>query len=121
MRFESRFFCFTFSVVSSFELCFESFDFRLDSFPVRFCEFDVLIREESACFVDLSFDPDFFNTTCLNSVDVSPGMEIAPKFSFNMISFWHGDKKTSPLCLQVYVPYGLDPGIQIQGTGEGSG
>jgi len=48
-------------------------------------------------------------------------MEMVPKSSFNMISFWHGDKKTSPLCLQVYVPYGLDTEIPVQGTGKGSG
>jgi len=62
-----------------------------------------------------------FNTTCLNSADVSPGMEMAPKSSFDMIRFEHGDKKTSPLFLQVYVPYGLDTEIQVQGTGKGSG
>ena len=55
-----------------------------------------------------------FNTTYLNSADVSPWMEIAPKSSFNMIRSGHGNKKTSPLCLQVYVPYGLDTEIQVQ-------
>ena len=62
-----------------------------------------------------------FNTTCLNSADVSPGMEIVPKSSFDMIRSGHGNKETSPLCLQVYVPYGLDTEIQAQGTGKGSG
>ena len=62
-----------------------------------------------------------FNTTCLNSADVSPWMEIAPKSSFNMIRSGYGNKETSPLCIPVYVPYGMDTEIQVQGTGKGSG
>jgi len=62
-----------------------------------------------------------FNTTYLNSADVSPGMEIAPKSSFGMIESGHGNTETSPLCLQVYVPYGMDSEIPAQGPGKGSG
>jgi len=56
---------------------------------------------------------NLFNTTCLNSADVSPGMEIVPKSSFNMIRFGHGNKETSPLCIAVYVPYGMDTEVQV--------
>jgi len=63
----------------------------------------------------------WFNTTCLNSADVSPGMETAPKSSFSMIKSRHGNPETSPLCLQMYVPYSLDPEIQVRGTSKGSG
>ncbi len=62
-----------------------------------------------------------FNTTCLNSADVSPGMETAPKSSFIMIKSRHGNPETSPLCLQMYVPYSLDPEIQVRDTSKGSG
>ncbi len=62
-----------------------------------------------------------FNTTCLNSADVSPWMETAPKSSFSMIESRHGNPETSPLCLQMYVPYSLDTEIQVRGTGKGSG
>ena len=62
-----------------------------------------------------------FNTTCLNSSDVSPGMETVPKSSFSMIKSRHGNPETSPLCLQMYVPYSLDPEIQVRGTSKGSG
>ena len=48
-------------------------------------------------------------------------METAPKSSFDMIESGHGNKETSPLCIQVYVPYGLDTEIQVQGAGKGSG
>jgi len=65
--------------------------------------------------------PLLFNTTCLNSSDVSPGMETVPKSSFSMIKSRHGNPETSPLCLQMYVPYSLDPEIQVRGTGKGSG
>lgn len=62
-----------------------------------------------------------FNTTCLNSADVSPGMETAPKSSFDMIESGHGNKETSPVCIQMYVSYGMDSEIQVQGAGKGSG
>jgi len=70
---------------------------------------------------DVKKNREGFNTTCLNSADVSPGMEITPKSSFDMIESEHGNPETSPLFLQVYVSYGLDTEIQIQGTGKGSG
>ena len=31
----------------------------------------------------------------------------------------HGNPETSPLCLEVYVPYDLDTKISVQGTGKG--
>lgn len=62
-----------------------------------------------------------FNTTYFNSADVSPGMEITPRSSFDMIRFRHGNTETSPLCLQVYVPHGMDSEIPAQGSGKGSG
>jgi len=47
-------------------------------------------------------------------------MDTAPKSSFNMIESGHGNKETSPLCIQVYVSYGMDSEIQVQGTCKGS-
>ena len=47
-------------------------------------------------------------------------METAPKSSYKMIESGHGNPETSPLCIQVYVSYGMDPKISVQGTGEGS-
>ena len=47
-------------------------------------------------------------------------METVPKSSNKMIESEHGDKETSPLRLQMYVSYGMDPKISVQGTGEGS-
>ena len=49
----------------------------------------------------------------LNSADVSPGMDAAPKSSFNMIESVHGNKEASPLRIQVYVSYGMDPEIPV--------
>ena len=47
-------------------------------------------------------------------------MDTAPKSSFNMIESGHGNKEASPLCIQVYVSYGMDSEIQVQGTCKGS-
>jgi hypothetical protein len=47
-------------------------------------------------------------------------METAPKSSDNMIESSHGNTETSPLCIQMYVSYGMDPEISVQGAGEGS-
>ena len=43
------------------------------------------------------------NILPVNSADVSPGVEMAPKSSFSMIRSGHGNPKTSSLCLQVHV------------------
>jgi len=47
-------------------------------------------------------------------------MEIAPKSSFSMIESGNGNPEIIPLCLQLYVLYGLETEIQIQDTGKGS-
>ena len=62
-----------------------------------------------------------FNTAYFNSADVNPGLEISPRSSFRMIESGPGNTETSPLCLQVYVPYGMDSEMPAQGSGKGSG
>ena len=61
---------------------------------------------------DCFFINGIFNTTYLNSADVSPGMEMVPKSSVDMIRSGHGNTETSPLCLQMHVSYGMDTEIQ---------
>ncbi len=47
-------------------------------------------------------------------------METAPKSSDKMIESGYGNPEASPLCLQLYVSYGMDPKISVQGTCKGS-